>query len=333
MSAPTRRTVLAAGIGAAMLGPAAWVRAAPGLAEFRRVGSAFGTTVSMLVLHQDAGVAERALDAAFAEVRSVERAASLFDLASDISRLNRDGFIARPDARLVELLRLSREATALTGGAFDITVQPYWPAWADATANGSRPSANRLATARAAIDPTAITADADGIRFGRVGMGITLNGIARGYATDRVIALLRRAGIEHALIDTDGFGALGHRDGQPWSVAIAHPRHPGAFLGTITPFAGFLSTSGDYASSFSPDFRDNHIFVPATGYSPTELASATVIAPSGAMADALSTGAMVLGAGATLRLVARIEGAACVLVTKDGQVRVSKGAPFARNPT
>ena len=143
-----------------MLAPVARLAAAPDLREHRRAGAAFGTTVSLLALHGDAGAAEQSLDAAFTEIRAVERAASLFDPQSDISRLNRDGRLAAPDARLLELLRLSHEAFRLTGGAFDITVQPYWPAWADAAAHGKAPTPEELAQARGKVDLAALVLDA-----------------------------------------------------------------------------------------------------------------------------------------------------------------------------
>ena len=72
-------------------------------------------------------------------------------------------------------------------------------------------------------------------------------------------------------------------------MAIAYPRKFGQTLGAIEPGDAFVSTSGDYATSFSPDSRDTHIFDPATGYSPTDLALETIKAPSGLMADGLST--------------------------------------------
>ena len=91
---------------------------------------------------------------------------------------------------------------------------------------------------------------------------------------------------------------------------------------------GFVSTSGDYETTFSPDFRDNHIFDPATGRSPTELCSATIIAPSGALADGLSPAAMVMGVERTLALVGAMPSGHAILVRKDGEVLTTPAAPF-----
>jgi len=159
-------------------------------------------------------------------------------------------------------------------------------------------------------------------------MGITLNGIARGYACDRVMDVLRQHGIEHAFLDTDTAGAAGTNMDRPWSIAIEHPRKPGQFLGDVRPLTGFVSTSGDYETTFSLDFRDNHIFVPATGRSPTELCSATIIAPTGALADSLSPAAMVMGAERTLTFIGAMPGFHAILVRKSGEVLTTPAAPY-----
>jgi thiamine biosynthesis lipoprotein len=84
----------------------------------------------------------------------------------------------------------------------------------------------------------------------------------------------------------------------------------------LTPFVEFASTSGDYATSFSPDHADQHIFDPATGRSPARLSSVTVTAPTGHLADGLSTAAMVLGDAAGQRLVAGYAGCAARFTVK-----------------
>jgi len=297
----------------------------------QRLGAAFGTTMALTVLHSDKATGEAALDASFAEIRALERVASLFDADSQVSRLNRDGRIADADSRLLELLSLSATVASQTGGAFDITVQPYWLAWAGARDHGRPASDDELAAARARVGLSGVVVDGAAVTLRTPGMGVTLNGIARGYATDRITAIIKGYGIAHAFLNTDGVGAMGSKSGAPWTLAIQNPRDPRAYLGEIRPVEGFVSTSGDYEMAFSDDFRDNHIFDPATGRSPTELASATIIAPAGALADGLSTAAMVLGAERTLALVRTLPGVYAVLAAKSGALTVTPGAPFVRS--
>ena len=328
MTHPTRRRMMIAGIGAALGISAVAFARRQGLGLHKRLGVAFGTAVSLTVLHAESRIANAALDAGFAEIRAVEKVASLLDTDSDICRLNRDGMIQNPDARLLAMLHQSTYLAGLTGGAFDVSVQPYWLAWASAKAQGLAPSKDELQAATVRVGQQHIVIDRQTVRFARPGMGITLNGIARGYATGAVMDIVRGRGIEHAFLDIDEIGANGSHEDRPWTFAIQHPRHPGKHLGRVAPLSGFLSTSGDYATTFSPDFRDNHIFMPDTGRSPTELSSATVISPNGAMADGLSTALMILGAERGLALLQGLPGAHAVLVRKNGEVLVSPGAPF-----
>ena len=141
-------------------------------------------------------------------------------------------------------------------------------------------------------------------------------------------AALRARGIRHALVDTGEFGALGRRaDGAPWTVGIQHPRRPDAYVALAALEDRFLSTSGDYATTFSDDFLHNHIFDPRTGLSPSEFSSVTVLARSGMEADALTKVLFVQGLGRGLDHVRSIPGADALCVLKDGRMVSTNGFP------
>lgn len=143
------------------------------------------------------------------------------------------------------------------------------------------------------------------------GTALTLNALIQGYAADQVMAALRARGIADAFVDTGEFGAAGaHPDGTPWRLGLADPRHPGEVAAVLAPFTGFAATSGDYNMSFSDDRADHHIFDPATGRSPRALSSVTVTAPTGLVADGLSTACMVIGPARGADLVAARPGCA-----------------------
>ncbi|MBE7247748.1 MAG: FAD:protein FMN transferase, partial [Actinomycetospora chiangmaiensis] len=152
---PARRRIL---VGAAGLAGAAGFAAfrasaaARGLALRTRAGLAFGTTVALTAAGPDATVVEAALTDGFAALRAVEQAASLFRPDSALSRLNRDGSLDDPDPHLVVLLRFALTLAAETEGAFDPTVQPLWPVWADAAARGARPAPVALRDVLGRID-------------------------------------------------------------------------------------------------------------------------------------------------------------------------------------
>ncbi|MFC1588475.1 FAD:protein FMN transferase, partial [Planctomycetota bacterium] len=114
---------------------------------------------------------------------------------------------------------------------------------------------------------------------------VTLNGIAQGFAADCMLAALEANGVQHALVNTGEIGVIG----------IQHPRHKDAFISRARLDGRCIATSGDYATTFSPDGEHNHIFDPRTGHSPKEFQSVTVLAKSGLEADALSTTIFVSG--------------------------------------
>lgn len=319
---PARRRLLAGAAGTlalAALGGAGLMHLARtrGLIGARRAGLAFGTTVSLTLAGPDAAALDAALHDGFAEIRAVERIASLFRADSALARLNREGRLDDPDPHLTALLRFALDLAAESGGAFDPTVQPLWRAWAEATARGGRPTPEALAEAGALVDWRTIRVEDESVRLLRPGVQVTLNGIAQGYAADRVLAAVARRGVAHAFIDTGEIAAAGRKpDGTHWRLGIADPRVPHALAATVDPFAGFAATSGDYATAFTPDLRHHHIFDPATHASPPDLASVTVFAPSGLLADGLSTAAMVLGEARARALLARFPGASGRFVAK-----------------
>lgn len=327
---PSRRTMLIAaalGAGAVLARGASQGLLAAGLKSAERRGLAFGTTVSLRAVHANEQRLNTALDAAWRELAVVEEAASLFRPQSALSRLNRDGLLDAPPVALVEMLTKAIEIASLTDGAFDPTVQPLWRVYQAAHVAGRQATAAEIAAASELIGWRDIELSPSRIRV-RPGMGLTLNGVAQGYATDRCLDVLLQHGLEHAFLDTGELGAIGERpDGAPWTAAIADPRKPGDVLGGARPLNGFLATSGDYATTWSADFSHHHILDPRTQRSPIETASVTVLAPSGALADGLATAMMVLGPEKSLTLAESLDGVEALIITKSGALHTTASFP------
>lgn len=320
-----RRTLLSAALGVAAVGAGAgiggWWAARARLQEYATGGIVFGTTVSLRVLHDDEAAAQAALADAMAALRGVDRLMSLYRHDSAVSQLNRDGRLERPDARLLTVLQAAQSTAALTDGAFDVTVQPLW----DALSAQSDP-----VPALARVGWRRLEVGAERVRLLVPGMAVTLNGIAQGYGADVALAALRAHGIAHALLDTGEFASLGRRDdGQRWTLAVRDPRDPQAAAHLLGADGRCLATSGDYETAFSADFSRHHIVDPKTGASPQELASVSVLAPTGLQADALSTACMVLGMEKSLQLAARLPQVDVLCIAKSGEPRRSAGFPDA----
>lgn len=324
-----RRTFIAASIGTLAAGAAAASDGVPRAGALHTGAAlAFGTTVSVSVLHPDPRQADLAIADALHEVQRVDALMSLYRDSSQVARLNRDGVLERPDPHLLALLAHARALSQLTRGAFDITVQPLWRSYRDAAQAGELPTPAARGAALTCVGWARIEFDAVRVKLTRPGMAITLNGLAQGYAADLALAAVRARGVQNALLDTGEFIGAGSRDGRhPWMLGVPDPREPARIAAALPVRGRSVATSGDYASAFTPDLVHHHILDPATGASPRDLASVTVLAPTGIEADGLSTAFMVLGARTAHLLAARLPDVDLMTINKRGVVWKSAGFP------
>jgi thiamine biosynthesis lipoprotein len=257
-------------------------------------GSALGAQVSIEIYHPDRAEAERLVGRCIQDVRRLEQQFSLYQADSAICRLNRTGILVSPDPDMVALLKASLFFGDLTDGAFDPTVQPLWQLYTEHFSSKrpdpEGPSPERLAEALAKVGHSDLLVSADRIALIRHGAAITLNGIAQGYATDRVVDGLRKAGLSTTLVDMGEIRAIGARpEGTPWRIGLADPDKPGALTETIDLVDRAVATSAGAGFRFDSKGRFTHLFDPTTGRSPSLYSTVSVIAPTATEADALST--------------------------------------------
>lgn len=329
-----RRFVLAVGAAALAL-PTGTVLADSrlDLLTIQRSAFALGSPISLTVQHADSDLADAAIDAALAELEMVERLMSIYRQESQLSRLNRDGHLVAPHRYLVEVLRQAHAVSVLSGGAFDVTVQPLWELFAAAAARGEQPQPQAIAAVRSAIGFRQVEVADNSVRLADRRVRLTLNGIAQGFAADRVRQCLLDHGIQHAIIDAGELAPIGGRiessSEAAWKVGIQHPRRSDAYVAIAQLSDRCLATSGDYAMSFSPDFRRHHIFDPTTGESGQSFASVSVLAPTACLADALSTAIMAQSESAAVAMLQRLDNVDALLVRRDGSILSTRGFPFA----
>jgi FAD:protein FMN transferase len=336
-----RRTLLSASLGSLFTGAVGWRALAPlpqagaiargapamdGQPLYCGADLVFGTTVTMLLHHHQPQQAELALADAFHAIKKIDALMSIYNERSQVFQLNRDGFLLRPDPDLLTVLQAAQKLSALTGGAFDITVQPLWQQFSRATASHHLPAAADVRQTRALVNWQQLSVTPQRLLLQQPRMAITLNGLAQGYAADLALAAVRARGVEHALLDTGEFIAIGEKaPHRAWNIGVQNPRHADALSAVLPMDRRSVATSGDYASCFTADFAHHHIFDPATGDSPTELASVTVAAPSGLLADGLSTAMLVMGSDKALALAARLPHVDVLLVDKQGKTWSTAG--------
>jgi thiamine biosynthesis lipoprotein len=334
-----RRTFISAGIGSALCGAAAWrllqtpagsmqraEQFTDGMRLYSGADLAFGTTIGIQVLHRDQRQAELAIEDAFNAAKKVDALMSIYSEKSQVFQLNRDGRLARPDPHLLTVLAACQRFSALTGGAFDITVQPLWLAFTRAVEAHGLPSHEQTLSAKSRVGWNNLVFDSEQARFLQPGMAITLNGVAQGYAVDLALEAVRARGVEHGLLDTGEFISSGRKTAdRPWMIGVQDPRHDDKMTAVLRMDGRSAATSGDYETTFTPDFVHHHIFDPATGDSPPEMASVTVVAPTGLQADGLSTALFVMGSEKALRLASQLPDVDVLMVDKQGKTWKSRG--------
>jgi FAD:protein FMN transferase len=323
----TRRRAIrisAAAAGLALL-PAAKTRAAGVNNMVTWHGTAMGAVATIEIHHSDRAFAQRLIERSVAETVRLERMLSLYREDSDLVALNKHGVLAAPSTDLVELFSESLRYSQLTGGAFDVTVQPLWNLYSKhfkaPNAKAEGPAGEVLAAAVERVGYQHLLVNRDRIAFGKPGMGVTLNGIAQGYITDRIIELLRSEGITQTLVDMGETRCLGtHPSGRPWKVGIADPDQPDHTIRGLPVVNQAVATSGAYGFRFDQDGRFNHLFDPKTGKSAHAYQSVTVVAPSATAADALSTAFSLMALRDIDRTLATVPDATAYLVLTSGEV-------------
>src|SRR5882757_4014426 len=224
---PTRRRVLR--IAAAFAGlplMIAGVRAtAPKGQLFSWRGEVLDAVSELTLWHTDPAFAQAMILKVRREIVRFERIFSLYRQNSEISRLNETGRLPKPSPELRQLIEESQRLGELSGGAFDISVQPLWRLYQAHFWSHTEIQPDILArahdVARGFVDFRQIESGAASIGFARAGMAITLNSVAQGYITDVIADLLRNEGFESAVVDLGEFRTLGgHPDGRPWRLGI-----------------------------------------------------------------------------------------------------------------
>jgi thiamine biosynthesis lipoprotein len=309
---PSRREVIALGIGALAVAAVPFTRRRHKLV--RRTVPVMGTLAEVGVVHGDEIYAQRAIDAAIEELRTVERLMTRFDANSEVGRANR---LAATDAVTVSgqtatVLLEALEWAEASDGVFDPCLGNVMQLWD--VGSRSRPPA-RKKVQRLAARRLYRSLDLDtyrgqpAVRFTESDVAIDLGGIGKGYGVDRAVQALRDWGIENGLVNVGGdLYALGaSEDGDPWTVGVRSPRDADKLSDKLELSDAAVATSGDYLQYFQHGGEKyHHLIDPATGAPRlTEMHSVTVRAARCITADAAATVAFGIGRGEAQGLLSR----------------------------
>lgn len=289
-----------------------------------------GTLVSVAVRGDDPRILEHAIDEVFREIERLEGILSEWRPDSAVSRVNHaagEASIELP-IELMEVLEVADVVSRATGGAFDATWAPLSAIWNLDAPNFRPPTAAAVAAARGLVDYRDVVLDVrkQTVFLRRRGMRLGLGGIAKAHIAERAADFAVARGVSNVLIDAGGDVVARGRNGQrPWTIGIRHPRAESSLLATIELSDETVVTSGDYEHFVEIDGRRyHHLLDPRTGFPAAASQSATVVAPRGALADALATGLFILG-DRGLGVLENFPGTAAMTVDKDGVAHLSRG--------
>lgn len=286
-----------------------------------------GTKVTVELWLGDADRAKTLIDEALAEVHRLDQMMNPWNPASELSRVNLNASSApvRTTPEIIEVLERALHYSQLSDGAFDVSFASVGQHYN--YREGKKPNAENLQRDLKNVDFRAIQLSRDKLEvfFARQGLQIDLGGIAKGYAVDRAIGLLQRAGVAAAAVSAGGDSRiLGGNQDKPRTVGIRHPRKENQFAALIPLENTAISTSGDYERFFIEDgIRHHHIIDPSTGRSADEVQSVSILAPLAIDSDALSTTTFVLGIKRGLALINRLDGIDAILIDGQGKLHYS----------
>jgi thiamine biosynthesis lipoprotein len=313
-----------------------------GLRRFEFQETHMASPFNIILYSADESTASHASRQAYERIAKLNAILSDYEPDSELSRLcqTAGGPAVKVSSDLFKVLTLSKEIWERSGGAFDVTIAPVGRLWRRARRDHKLPDRDRLEQARLLVgsdkmvlDPTART-----VRLLKSGMKLDAGGIAKGYAAQAALDVLKTAGIKQALVAAAGDIVVGAPPPgeRGWKVAIAPLEHSQTEpLRTLVLSNVAVSTAGDTERFVIIDgHRYSHIVNPATGWAIEDRATVTVVAADGATADALETTVYVMGPERGLKLVDETPGASAIFfrLTKGG-IKSFESSRFKQVPS
>ncbi len=296
-------------------------------AEVRRSRIIMGTVVEITAFGPAQAPLEAAVDKAFAEMTRIDNLMSPHRPGSDVARLSAAAVSLEISPDTAAVIAAGLQVATASGGAFDMGLGRLKDLWDIEGEHPHIPTAAEIKDALAGSGPGDLRLDGRVVSKRDPRLTVDLGGIAKGYAVDRAIAVLRAAGVSHASVNAGGdIRLLGDRGDRFWKIGIQHPRKKDAILATLELADTAVVTSGDYERYFERDgVRYHHLFDPKTGQPARSCQSVTIVAPQAILADALATAVFVLGPEPGLELLRHFPGSEALIVAADGSTVTSPG--------
>lgn len=294
------------------------------LKTVKRTQILLGTVVEIQVRDIDGNKADDAISKAFAEVKRIDDLFTTFNEQSPVLRVNSSAdTLIEVNPEIYNLIVLCDSITKLSGGSFDVSLDNLTKAWGFYTENPHLPS-------KGAVDSALLFSGWEKIKLlgenkieKKKNIALNFGAIAKGYAVDKAIDVLKKFGIKEALVNAGGeISVLGNN----WIVGIQHPREINSIIKKIKLDGYTVATSGDYEQYFEVGgVRYHHILDPKTGYPSKGLQSVTIINKSNAFADGLATAVFVTGKEKGMRLTKSISDTETMIIDSEGKIFYTSG--------
>lgn len=276
-------------------------------------GHAMGTNVVVWLWTADEAGAAQAAEAVFGEMQRLDKQMTTWDSRSEVSQINAAAGDkpVRVSAETYAVIERALDISKRSKGLFDITVGAFKGLWKfDEDMDHTLPALPEVKKRLALVNWKDVVLDPrrHSVFLRRKGMSITLGGIAKGYAVDKSVELLRKRGFTDFMMQAGGDMYIAGKKGQdPWTVAIRDPRGAASSYFAMAPIEDHsFSTSGDYERGFVKDgVRYHHILNTRTGLPAHASRSVTIRAKDAFTADAWSKVMFIMGPTNSLALLKR----------------------------
>ena len=291
---------------------------------FKRTQILLGTVVEIQVRDEDEQKAENAITQAFAEVKRIDDLFTTYNEESPVWEINNNSdTLIKVDDEIYNLLLLCDSVAQLSDGCFDVSLDNLTKAWGFYSDNPHLPNKTAIDSALNLSGWNNIQLIENQTLIRRKNVGLNFGAIAKGYAVDKAIDVLKNFGIKEALVNAGGEIRV---FGNDWLIGIQHPREINSIIKKLKLKDISVATSGDYEQYFEVDgIRYHHILDPKTGFPSRGLQSVSVTNKSNAFADALATAVFVMGKEKGMKLIESLDNTEAMIIDEEGKIFYSSG--------
>lgn len=289
-----------------------------------------GSRFDITIVAEDERKANAYIDEAIEEIIRIEKLISSWDHQSETSEINRNAGIkpVKVDQELVDLIERSIQLSKITDGAFDITFASMDKIWKFDGSMKEMPAKEVILKSIEKVGYTNIVIDENlqTVYLKIKGMKIGFGALGKGYAADKVKAMMIEKGVKAGIINASGdLTTWGKQpDGKDWMVGISNPLNKNKVFSWFPVINAAVATSGDYEKYVTFNGKKyTHIIDPRTGYPVSGIVSVTIFSQKGELCDALATAVFIMGVETGLNMVNQLKGVECIIVDENNKIHTS----------